>query len=168
MRTRVQAKAQTQSSRLAPPEKLTIGRLAQVADVGVETIRYYERRGLIQQPRATSGAFRVYPEDTIRRIHFIRRAKELGFTLSEIAELLSLADKPTAERSALKAYTGQKIADIECKIRDLTQIQQTLQKLMKACSGRGPLVGCPILEALQVDSESTNSNQHDHCGDDEK
>ena len=78
------------------PDKLTIGRLAQIADVGVETIRYYERRGLIRQPRATAGAFRVYPQDTIGRIHFIRRAKELGFTLSEIAELLS--DAPLRDR----------------------------------------------------------------------
>lgn len=136
------------------PDKLTIGRLAQTADVGVETIRYYERRGLIRQPRATAGAFRVYPEDTVGRIHFIRRAKELGFTLSEIAELLSVTEKPTSERSSLKAYAAHKIEDIEHKIRDLTEIKRTLEKLMKACSGRGPLAGCPIMEALQTQPNS--------------
>ena len=162
-------KTNTQSTKTSPSERLTIGRLAQTADVGVETIRYYERRGLIERPRSNSGAFRVYPEETKERIHFIRRAKELGFTLSEIAELLSLAEKPTADRSSLKAYAGQKIEAIEDKIRDLTEIKHTLQQLVKSCSGRGPLTGCPIMEALQSKSESHSSNNKKlankkHCG----
>jgi Hg(II)-responsive transcriptional regulator len=141
-------------------EKLTIGRLAKLANVGVETIRYYERRGLIERPRTgASGAFRVYPLETKRRVDFIRRAKELGFTLSEIADLLSLTEVPTADRASLKAFAGQKVAAIEAKIRDLAKIQHTLEELMKSCSGRGTLNGCPIMDALLSSPENEN-----HCG----
>ncbi|MGV3485861.1 MAG: MerR family transcriptional regulator [Planctomycetaceae bacterium] len=139
-----------------PAEKLTIGRLAKATQVGVETIRYYERRGLIEQPRHSGGSFRVYPENTKSRIHFIRRAKELGFTLKEISELLDLAADPAGDRSTIKDYAIQKIASIEDKIRDLAAIQATLAKLAKACSGSGSLHGCPIMESLQTNPEPSS------------
>lgn len=135
--------------------RFTIGRLAKAAGVGVETIRFYEKRGLLSQPRAC-GTYREYSPETVERIHFIKRAQELGFTLAEIMELLSFAAKPHADRHEAKQFASLKVAEIQAKIVDLQRMQETLGHLVEQCSGHGPMEGCPIIEAL------ANRSHHPH------
>ena len=128
--------------------KFTIGRVAEAAGVGVETIRFYERRGLIAQPTPVKTSFREYPESAANRIRFIKRAQELGFTLSEVAELLSLSEKSGATRKSVKELAAKKLLLIREKLEDLRHMEVTLSKLVEDCSGKGPLEGCPIIEAV--------------------
>lgn len=133
------------------PNSLTIGHLAKQAGVNLETVRYYERRGLLPKaPRSASG-YRLFPTDSARRLRFIRRAQELGFSLKEIRELLSLRVSRTTTSRDIRARAEAKIADIEAKIRSLDSIKKTLRKLTTVCDGCAPLSECPILESL--DSE---------------
>jgi MerR family mercuric resistance operon transcriptional regulator len=132
-------------------ETLTIGKLASCAGVGVETVRFYEREGLIPSPARRSSGYRQYPADTVRRIRFIRRAKDLGFTLKEIAELLSLKVDPETTCAEVRSRTEDKIAGIDKKMRVLGGMKDALQRLAAECNGKGPTSTCPILEAL--DSE---------------
>ncbi len=127
----------------------TIGLVAQRAGVGVETVRFYQRRGLIQEPPTPTKGFRVYPEETIERILFIRRAKDLGFTLEEIAELLELKVDSGQNCSSVKSFALDKIALIEEKIGSLDDMRQQLVRLTKACDNGKPTSDCAILEALQ-------------------
>lgn len=127
---------------------LTIGKAARLAGVGVETIRFYERKGLIPRPSKGASGWRTYPQDTVDRIRFIRRAKELGFSLREIAELLSLRSDPEATCGDVRRKAEEKIADIESRIRTLRKMKQALTRLTASCRGRGPLRACPILDAL--------------------
>lgn len=127
---------------------LTIGEVARRAGVGVETVRFYERRGLIAEPARRASGYRQYDEEVIDRLRFIRRAKDLGFTLKEINELLSLRLDPSASCADVKSRTDQKIADIETKIRTLQRMKRALLKLSKACNGHGSSDECPILDAL--------------------
>ena len=129
-------------------EALTIGRLARIGGVNLETIRYYEREGLLQKPPRTAAGYRLFPAETARRLHFIKRAQELGFSLGEIREMLSLRLKPGTKREHIRARTEAKIADIEQKIRSLDGMKKALQKMTERCHGWGPLSECPILESL--------------------
>ncbi len=135
---------------MATAAKLTIGRLARAAGVGVETVRFYERRGLIQRPlRPLDGGYRVYPETTIARIRFIREAQTLGFTLAEIRELLSLEADPSAECGAVRARAEAKLAEVEDKMRRLGAIRDGLRALIAACPGEGRARGrCSIIGAF--------------------
>lgn len=127
---------------------LTIGQLAKRAAVRVETVRYYERRGLIPEPPRRESGYRQYSEDAVARILFIKRAQDLGFSLNEISELLSLrVDTDTTCRD-VKERAEAKISDIEEKIADLKRMKQALVKVTNACSGRGPTSDCPILDAM--------------------
>ncbi len=130
-------------------ESLQIGKVARLADVGVETIRYYEREGLIAEPPRKESGYRQYPEETVNRIRFIRRTKELGFSLKEIGELLSLRMDPDATCENILERAVAKVANIEEKILTLQRMKMALGKLMAACSGDGPVTECPILEALE-------------------
>jgi MerR family transcriptional regulator, copper efflux regulator len=125
--------------------RLTIGRVAEMVGVGVETIRYYEREGIIEQPPREEG-FREYSEDVIHRVRFIKRAQELGFSLDEISELLSLHVKGRGTCSTVKEKADQKLKQIEEKISDLRKIQQALIKVKKICERQPPLEKCPVLE----------------------
>jgi MerR family transcriptional regulator, copper efflux regulator len=127
---------------------LTIGRVASDAGVGVETVRFYERQGLIPEPARRASGYRQYGEDTVARLRFIRRAKELGFTLKEIKSLLSLRLDPASTTADVKRQAEEKIADIEAKIRSLQRMKRALGKLTAACHGHGPISDCPILDAL--------------------
>jgi Hg(II)-responsive transcriptional regulator len=127
----------------------TIGKLASAAGVNVETVRYYQRRGLIDCPSADNG-FRKYSDRDVERLRSIRRAKELGFTLEEIRDLLSLAEGKHGGRSEVKALAEARAATVRAKINDLLRVEEALKKLTAACSGRGPAKGCPIIEALNV------------------
>lgn len=130
---------------------LTIGQVAKLADVGVETIRFYERQGLMLQPARKESGYRQFSEDAVARIRFIKRAKELGFSLKEVRELLDIQENPEASRADVKQHAETKLQDIEAKIRDLQRMKKALKEVTDACSGHGPLAGCPILDALNFD-----------------
>src|SRR5262245_7656999 len=127
---------------------LKIGQLARRAGVGVETVRFYEREGLLEEPARRASGYREYTDAALARLRFIRRAKELGFTLREIKELLALSGDPGATRGDVRARAEAKVTDIEERVRDLLRIKGALQALTARCHGDGPLEGCPILEAL--------------------
>ena len=129
-------------------EALTIGRLARLGGVNLETIRYYEREGLLQKPPRTPAGYRMFPSDTARRVRFIKRAQELGFSLSEIRELLALKMKPGTNRKDIRARAEAKIADIEQKIETLERMKRALRNMTERCDGCGSLAECPILESL--------------------
>ena len=132
------------------PEFLTIGRLARAAGVGVETIRYYQQRGLLPVP-ASEGSFRQYPVALTARIHFIKRAQELGFSLDEIAELLRLEDG--AHRSSIRRIATDRLVQIEKKVADLKRMQKTLKHLVIECEHTHRDLPCPIIASLvQEDS----------------
>lgn len=130
---------------------LTIGQLAEMAQVNVETVRYYERRGLMPEPPPRETGYRQYSEDDLARIHFIKRAKELGFSLKEILELLSLRVDPDTTCDDVKRRTQVKIADIEEKVRILQRMWRALTKLVASCRRQEPSSESPILEALESD-----------------
>jgi len=132
---------------------LTIGRLAAAAGVGVETIRFYEREGLLPSPARTASGYRQYEPATAQRLGFIRRAKALGFSLAEIRELLGLAE-PDGERARVKALTRGKLAEIDQRIVELQRMRAALAELERQCSGHGPVAGCPIIEALAEEPAS--------------
>ena len=132
-------------------QNLTIGRLAEAADSDVETIRYYERRGLIPEPPRGRNGYRLYPASAVARLRFIQRAKTLGFSLAEIADLLRLQDA-NADRGEVRALTRQKVADLEQRIADLQRMRGVLAHLEERCSGHGPAESCPIIEALNQDA----------------
>jgi MerR family mercuric resistance operon transcriptional regulator len=128
-------------------DAMTIGRLATAAGVHVETIRYYQRRGLLEAPRRPSGGVGRYGETALARLRFIRRAQALGFTLAEIGELLRLERTPDCGRA--RRLASAKLADVEGKLADLERMRATLATLVRACAaGRDPRT-CPIVEALE-------------------
>ncbi len=128
---------------------ITRGKLAQRTGVNVETVRYYEQRGLIPEPPRTASGYRQYTGDYVERIRFIKRAQKLGFTLEEIKELLSLRVDQEMDRGKVKQRASAKIVDIEKKISDLERMKNQLTRLVTSCSGRGPTGECPILEAIE-------------------
>ena len=132
---------------------VTIGQLAKYAGVHVETVRYYERRGLIPEPPRRWSGYRQYSRDDITRLRFIKRAQELGFSLQEISALLALRVDPATSCSDVKKRAEVKIADVETKIQTLERMKKALKKLVASCSGRGPTSACPILEALETTEE---------------
>jgi MerR family mercuric resistance operon transcriptional regulator len=130
---------------------LTIGRLAKKVNVNIETIRYYERRGLIPEPPRSESGYRHYSQDSVARIRFIIHAKELGFSLKEVSELLSLRVDRYNTCNDVKRMAEVKITDIEEKVRALLDMKNALMKLKAECNGRGPVGECPILEALEAE-----------------
>ena len=126
--------------------EMTIAKLARAAGVGVETVRYYQRRGLMPVPRTADGsAYRAYDEDHVARLRFIRRAQAAGFTLEEIRELLAL-DR-TSDRPRVRAMAAERLEALEAKIAELQEARAALTRLAAACGGsdKGP---CPIIEAF--------------------
>jgi MerR family mercuric resistance operon transcriptional regulator len=115
----------------------------------VETIRFYERKGLIEQPpKPLDTGFRVYPEETVQRIRFIRQAQEIGFSLREIDELLSLRADPAADCAHVRERAAAKLEEVERKIEQLGRIRSALNELIAACPGRGALRECSIMASL--------------------
>ena len=123
----------------------TIGKLAQAAGVNVETIRYYQRIGLITEPPKPATGYRVYPSETIDRLRFIQRAKELGFSLQEITELLQL-DQGNCRETRLLAM--RKLETIQARIHDLKSMQAVLQELVDSCKDNDASQPCPIIQTL--------------------
>lgn len=131
---------------------LMIGRVASEAGVNIETLRYYERQGILPRPGRTRSKYRIYSTETVRRVRFVKRAQELGFSLKEIKELLSLRATRGPRCDAVRERARAKIRDIDDRIRALAGIRTVLAKLVDECSGsKGPLTECPILEALDSD-----------------
>ncbi len=129
-------------------ETLTIGQLAARAGVGVETIRFYERKKLLTRPRRPASGYRQYSADAVQRVRFIRHAKDVGFTLKEISDLLELRVDPKSTCADVRDRARAKITDIERRIEDLTVMKAALGRLAKKCRGRGPTSKCPLLEEL--------------------
>ena len=129
-------------------QSLTIGEVAKAAEVAIETVRFYEREGLVAEPPRRQSGYRQYPMDTVRRLRFIRRAKGLGFTLKEIGELLDLRVDPERNCADVRTLAKAKMADIEAKMLDLARIQAALTELVRSCRGKGPTSACPILDTL--------------------
>ena len=129
----------------------TIGEVAKRAGVNIDTLRYYERRRLVEKPPRSSANYRRYPEDTVQRVRFIKRAQELGFSLEEIRELLSLRAAPKTRCADVRQRAEEKIQDIEEKVRVLRRMKKALGKLVSECRSDGPVTECPILEALDTE-----------------
>ena len=129
-------------------KSLTIGHLAKQAGVNLETVRFYERRGLLPRPPRSASGYRLFPADAARRLRFIGRAQELGFSLNEIRELLSLRVSRTTRSADIRERAEAKVADIEARIRSLESMRRTLRRLTKVCDGCAPATECPILESL--------------------
>src|SRR5512145_1271216 len=126
----------------------TIGDVAKQAGVGVQTVRFYEREGLIEEPPRASSGYRSYQDDVITRLRFIKRAQELGFTLREIRELIALQTDTGADCGALRVVAQTKLTDIEQRIADLQRMGSVLKELVDSCGGHGPVVSCNIMECL--------------------
>ncbi len=127
----------------------TIGEAAKASALRVETIRYYEKEGLLKTPRRTAAGYRLYTEESIKRLIFICTAKELGFSLKDIKQLLSLRANPKSKCKDVKRKAEEKIQEVELKIQTLRDIKKALKNLSSACSGKGPATDCPILEAIE-------------------
>lgn len=127
-------------------DAMTIGRLAKAAGVNVETVRYYQRRGLIGEPSKPPGGQRHYPAATVQRLGFIRRAQQLGFSLEEVKRLLELAGGDRCREA--RAMAGEKHAVLGARIVELARMRRELQRHMDACGKRRRGEPCPFLEAL--------------------
>jgi len=132
---------------------LTIGAVAKRAGVPIDTIRYYEREGLLPEPLRRASGYRSYGESAVAQLRFIRRAKELGFTLEEIRELLALSRDRQRGVTAVKKRAQQRLAAIEARIAELQRVRDGLVELVASCPGHGAPEQCPILRALN-DGES--------------
>jgi Hg(II)-responsive transcriptional regulator len=128
---------------------LRIGQVASAAEVNVQTIRYYERRGLFPPPRRTPAGYRQYAAEAVPRLRFIKHAQELGFSLREIEDLLGLRVRHGAGCDAVERKTRQKIEVVQQRIRDLQRMKHTLERLAVSCAARRPTEECPILEVLE-------------------
>jgi len=142
---------------------LTIGKLSKMAGVTNDTVRFYERYGLIEPVRRSESNYRLYHEADAARLRFIRRAKELGFSLNEIKDLLALSQDPHATKADIRERTERKAEDIRQKINDLSKILSALETLVETCDGHGSAKECPILLSLTGD-EDTEQNNCDHGG----
>ncbi len=127
---------------------MKIGEVAKAAGVGIDAVRFYEREGLIPEPARRPSGYRMYSPDVVLSLRFIRRAKELGFSLKEISELLSLETAAEATAADVRKLAETKLADIEERIRALQRRRRALRKATESCTGQGPTSGCSILQTL--------------------
>lgn len=127
---------------------MKIGELAHRAEVNIDTVRYYERQGLLPAPRRLRSGYRQYEQDDVARLRFVRRAKALGFTLTEIGDLLELSSHREKDMAGMKTAAMQKLSDVDEKLAELTRIRDGLRTLVASCPGHGALQQCPILNAL--------------------
>jgi len=131
---------------------MKIGELARQAGVAIDTVRYYERQGLLPEAERTRSGYRCYAAPDVERVRFIRRAKALGFTLSEIGELLALSGRRGADMAGMKRAAEAKLADVDARLAELQRIRGGLEALVASCPGHGELEHCPILGALSGDA----------------
>lgn len=133
-----------------------MGELAERSGVGIETVRYYERIGLMPEPPRRESGYREYSPEAVVRLRFIRRAKELGFTLRQIEQLLSIALDGDVNCHEVREHAQTKLHEVDRKIADLRRIRDSLARLVDACNGGGSENVCPVVEALNGDN-----NEHD-------
>ncbi len=134
-------------------EQLTIGELAKRSRVNLETIRYYERQELLPKPPRLKSGYRAFPVESVQHVRFIKQAQELGFSLKEVKELLSLRAQPGSSGSDVRKRVEVKIADIEEKMKTLKAIKSDLVQLMATCKGTATINDCPIMERLNAERE---------------
>ncbi|HEY2624455.1 MerR family transcriptional regulator [Dyella sp. Tek66A03] len=127
---------------------MTIGAVAKRVGVAIDTIRYYEREGLLPEPLRRASGYRSYDDSAVRQLRFIRRAKDLGFTLEEIRDLLALSADRQRGVKAVKKRAQERLAAIDARIAELTRVRDGLEQLVDACPGHGSPDQCPILRAL--------------------
>jgi MerR family mercuric resistance operon transcriptional regulator len=133
------------------PKESTIGGVARTAGVNVETVRFYQRMGLVPVPKRAYGSFRDYPPEIATRVRFIKRAQQLGFTLAEVKNLLALEHGQSCSKA--QGLAAMKLVAIEARIADLNRMQRTLKDLIAQCGAGGGRVKCPIIETLARDSD---------------
>lgn len=138
---------------------LTIGQVATEAGATVETLRYYEKFGLLEAPERTSSNYRYYPVKTISVVRFIKNAQELGFPLKDIKQLLTLDQSPTADTAEVKALGQTLLTEIDYRIASLQAMRSSLSKLVEQCPGQGPIKCCPILGALKCEQPIKSTEQ---------
>ena len=131
---------------------MKIGELAHAAGVRIDTVRYYERQGLLPPPMRLLSGYRFYAPSDVARLRFVRRAKALGFTLPEIRDLLALSSRREDDMGDLKAVALAQLADVERRLAELSRVRDGLQTLIASCPGHGGLEQCPILNALAQDT----------------
>ena len=132
----------------------TIGKAARAANLSIDTVRFYERSGLLRPPPRTAAGYRLYRQADVDRLRFIHRAKALGFPLEEVGQLLRLNDG-TGRRRDVKMLAARRLAEIDQKLAELTRMRQALAHLINACNSEGPLTGCPIIAALIAEDPPT-------------
>ena len=138
---------------------MKIGEVAKQSNVGIETIRYYEREGLLAEPERRPSGYRQYDQSVVSRLTFIRRTKELGFTLAEIKELLGLWFDSNTRCQHVRDKAEQKITDIEDKIRSLQKMKRSLKKVISECASRDKVEDCPLLEGLDNNGKKAGRNR---------
>jgi len=134
-------------------EQITRGVLARRARVHAETIRFYEKKGLLRPQSRSAAGYRQYSTEAVARLRFIKGAQELGFTLAEISELLALRAEPKEENSRVKQLTREKLEMIQKKIRNLQRMKRALTEIAQACDGHGTVEECPIIAAMEGDKK---------------
>lgn len=149
--------ARTQGATPRTNDKLTIGSVAARAGVNIQTLRYYERRGILGRPRRSASGYRQYPIETVRLIRFIKRAQDLGFTLEEIEELIALRHSPQRKRGEARELAAKKMRDIDEKLARLQAMRSALYTLIDDCECGRETIVCPILEALEDPSDDQPS-----------
>lgn len=127
---------------------LRTAEVAEQAGVNVETLRFYERKGILAEPPRRASGYREYPPETVERVRFIKRAQELGFSLKEVQDLLDLRQMTRAKSDRVKRLAEAKVEEIDHKIRDLEAMKRSLTGLLRACDGRRTIASCPIIESL--------------------
>lgn len=136
-------------------QTMKIGEVAKRSGAGIETIRYYEREELLTEAKRLPSGYRQYDESTVKRLEFIGRAKELGFTLAEIRELLELSFAPNSGCDHIRQRAEAKIANIEEKIRSLQKMKRSLRKIVQRCKAKNSFVDCPLVHGeADADTES--------------
>lgn len=140
-------------------DRLRIGEVARRAGVNIQTVRYYERRGLLEAPARAASGYRVYPVETVVLIRFIKRAQDLGFTLKEIQELVALRDAKGRRRSEVRARAEAKVRDIDKKLAHLQAMRSALHTMVERCACRDGRPMCPILEALDDVEDASAGNR---------
>ena len=133
---------------------LNIGQVAKATGISVEAIRFYEKRGLIDTPARTATGYRQYPPETVKRIRFILHAKDAGFTLSEISDLLRLRQTSADSCANIRDRALSKIEDVDNRLNDLHLVRDALSRLVARCDDMEQMGECPIIEALELEDES--------------
>lgn len=153
----------SQSHTPTPAKRLRIGEVCRLTGLSADTLRYYERIGLLPKVARTPSGIRVYGERDLSRLRFIQRAQKMDFSLDEIGKLLTMRENPQHARDAVRQLTARKIAEVEARLEELTLLRNELTLLVNLCRGDGE--GCPIIEGLEDetghDSDQGRADQHD-------